>query len=96
MPVAILYPEYAYIYNKNTQIVALEEDIVFGTNGIIVGSITKRQIPPQYRLAVLATMRYGFIQKLQNQINSLFSKMAELMTAPYMAQGAELKGIRGW
>ena len=33
-------PEYAYIYNKNTQVVALDEDIVFGTNGIIVGSIT--------------------------------------------------------
>ena len=33
-------PEYAYIFNKNTQVVALDEDIVFGINGIIVGSIT--------------------------------------------------------
>lgn len=33
-------PEYAYIYNTNTQVVALEGDIIFNTNGTIVGPIT--------------------------------------------------------
>ncbi|MDW2796257.1 collagen-like protein, partial [Clostridium boliviensis] len=32
--------EYAYIYNLDAQVVALEADILFSTNGIIVGTIT--------------------------------------------------------
>jgi hypothetical protein len=31
--------EYAYIYNLDAQVVALEADILFSTNGIIVGAI---------------------------------------------------------
>ena len=32
--------EYAYIYNLPTQVVALEADVIFSNNGIIVGTIT--------------------------------------------------------
>jgi hypothetical protein len=32
--------EYAYIYNLNPQVVALEADIFFSTNGVMVGTIT--------------------------------------------------------
>jgi hypothetical protein len=31
--------EYAYIYNLDAQVVALEADILFSTNGVIVGTI---------------------------------------------------------
>ena len=32
--------EYAYIYNLDAQVVAIEDDISFGSNGVIVGTIT--------------------------------------------------------
>ncbi len=89
-------PEYAYIYNKNAQVVALEKDIVFGTNGVIVGSITHTPDTSTIQIGSAGDYEIWFYTEVVEPNQFALFKMAVPLTAPYMAQGTELKGIRGW